>query len=370
MKNLSPTLLRAGSALPCPATHLRPRNAIKVPKPNVCPRPPSPPQGHLTPRCQVCPCPSAAAGTPPQANAPEGAESGWRRLPSPAATCPRSAGTPPSPQPGTPPDRAAARAPAPARPPRARASSHLPERGGGRGTVPSGRAASAHSGVGARGTVPSGRAGPGRAGPSPAAHLQTVIKLRLSTAALRDGTLFLRAETLSPPKPRDAISAGGRWSRRGWRGAFVPGLPLSGMLRPPPPPHAEEEAAPVFSPLLLLPPPAPRGRSAPRQATGRPRRRRGPHGGGGSGPPPARCRQPGSHSASESQRRRAPAPPANQRAGGARRGAAADGRRFKGARAANGSGREASEVLALEAMEGRAGERERLVGSFSRLGKG
>lgn len=145
------------------------------------------------------------------------------------------------------------------------------------------------------GTVPSGGAGP-----QPAAHLHTVIKFRLSTAALRDGTLFLRAETLSPPKPRDAISAGqGRWSPRCWRGAFVPGLPLSRMLRLPPP-HADakeaDEEAPVLSPLLLPPP--------------RSRRARGSGGSGGDarGPPagaarPPRSRQPSRHSAAERRRR-------------------------------------------------------------------
>lgn len=133
--------------------------------------------------------------------------------------------------------------------------------------------------------VREGEARSPRAGQGPGAHLQTVIKFRLSTAALREGTLFLRAETLSPPKPRDAISAGRRWSRQGWRGAFVLGLPGSRMLRPPP--HAKGEA-PVRSPLLL-PPPGPCGSSAPRRAAGRAagqaRQRRGARGGGGPGPP-------------------------------------------------------------------------------------
>lgn len=148
------------------------------------------------------------------------------------------------------------------------------------------------------------------AGPQPGAHLHTVIKFRLSTAALRDGTLFLRAETLSPPKPRDAISAGqGRWSPRCWRGAFVPGLPLSRMLRLLPPPHADakeaDEEAPVLSPLLLPPP--------------RSRRARGSGGSGGDvrGPPAGAARPPPLPAAEPPQRRRAPAPPANQRAGGA-----------------------------------------------------
>lgn len=123
-----------------------------------------------------------------------------------------------------------------------------------------------------------------RAGPR--VHLQTVIKFRLSTAALRDGTLFLRAEAPSPPRPRDAISSGGSRSRRGRRGAFVRGLPGWGMPRSPPP--AEEEEAPAPPPLR--PPAAPRGSSALRQAAGRARRRRGPRGGGGSAPPPAGSR--------------------------------------------------------------------------------
>lgn len=117
-------------------------------------------------------------------------------------------------------------------------------------------------------------------------NLQTVIKFRLSTAALRDGTLFLRAEAPRPPRPRDAISSGGSWSRRSRRGAFVPGLP--GWEMPLSPPPAEEEEAPAPPPLR--PPAAPRGSSALRQAAGRARRRRGPRGGGGSAPPPAGSR--------------------------------------------------------------------------------
>lgn len=123
-----------------------------------------------------------------------------------------------------------------------------------------------------------------RAGPE--VHLQTVIKFRLSTAALRDGTLFLRAEAPRPPRPRDAISSGGSWSRRSRRGAFVPGLP--GWEMPLSPPPAEEEEAPAPPPLR--PPAAPRGSSALRQAAGRARRRRGPRSGGGSAPPPAGSR--------------------------------------------------------------------------------
>lgn len=78
-------------------------------------------------------------------------------------------------------------------------------------------------------------------------HLQTVIRFLLSTAALRDWTLFLRAETFSPPRLREAIAAGGRWSHRGWRGAFVPGLLLSGL--PPPPPQGRTR--PPCLPLLV-----------------------------------------------------------------------------------------------------------------------
>lgn len=141
-----------------------------------------------------------------------------------------------------------------------------------------------------RRTPPPGGAGgaEGRRGrrAGPEVHLQTVIKFRLSTAALRDGTLFLRAEAPRPPRPRDAISSGGSWSRRSRRGAFVPGLP--GWEMPLSPPPAEEEEAPAPPPLR--PPAAPRGSSALRQAAGRARRRRGPRGGGGSAPPPAGSR--------------------------------------------------------------------------------
>lgn len=156
-----------------------------------------------------------------------------------------------------------------------------------------------------------------------------MIKFRLSTAALRDGTLFLRAETLSPPKPRDAISAGqGRCSRRGWRGAFVPGLPLSRMLRLPP--HADEkeadEEAPVLSPLLL---PLP-GPGAPEAAAGR-AGTRGDPAAGAARPPRSRHR---ADTAPQSA-----APPANQRAGGAAwRPSRGAGALPRGARPAEGGG--------------------------------
>lgn len=112
----------------------------------------------------------------------------------------------------------------------------------------------------------------------------------------------------------------------------------------------------MFSPLLLPPHRSARaerpeagGRSG-EEAPGSPRR-------GRLGPPPRSAPlcswQPGSHSASESQRRRAPAPPANQRAGGARR-RAANRRGFKGARAAEGSGREAGGALAPVGLRARA----------------